>query len=74
MKRYANASGHSGVSAYAVTPDSIIVRFADGRLYEYNDERPGRAAVIRMKFLAARGRGLSTFISRNVRENFARKL
>jgi hypothetical protein len=74
MKRYGNRHGQSGVVAYSTTPASIIVRFANGDLYEYADTRPGRIIVDRMKVLAAAGRGLSTFIAQHVRENYARKL
>lgn len=74
MKRYGNTHGRSGVVAYATTPTSIIVRFVNGHLYEYSNARPGRAAVTRMKALAAAGRGLSTFIAQHVRDRYARKL
>lgn len=74
MKRYGNRHGQSGVVAYSATPKSIIVRFANGDLYEYAESKPGRAVVDRMKALAEAGRGLSTFISQHVRDNYARKL
>jgi hypothetical protein len=50
------------------------VRFRKEGRYLYNYEKPGRSTVEKMKRLAADGRGLSTFISRQVRENYAKRL
>ena len=74
MTRYRNLSGHSGVVAYETTPDSITLTFVGGERYVYTDARPGRATVDRMKTMAAEGQGLSTFVSRHVREDYERKL
>jgi hypothetical protein len=74
MQRYANHDGASGVVAYATGPAGIAVEFANGAIYVYDLERPGRQAVADMKRLARAGRGLSTYISRNVRDNYAKKL
>lgn len=73
MRPYRNLSGDSGVRAYATGPDFIDVRFASGEVYRYDYASTGRAAVERMKRLAADGRGLSTYIAKNVRERYARK-
>ena len=74
MQRYLNRSGESGVVAYELGPDSIAVRFVDGSVYVYDASQPGVAEVDEMKRLAQAGRGLSAYISRVVRENYARKL
>lgn len=74
MKRYANASGHSGVTAYEIRPDAITVAFRDGGVYRYTYASAGRDNVERMKLLAAAGRGLSTFITRSVRDRYAEQL
>ena len=74
MKPYADVSGTSGIVAYEATPGSIIIRFTGGARYEYNAQKPGPAAVRRMKALAERGRGLATYISRFVRDSYFRKL
>ncbi|GGY88683.1 hypothetical protein ACFFTM_14910 [Pseudoduganella plicata] len=71
MKRYRNLEGHSGVLAYDIRADAIAVKFAGGDVYEYTYGRPGRAHVEEMKRLALAGRGLSTYISRHVREDYA---
>ena len=71
MKRYRNLEGHSGVLAYDIRADAIAVKFAGGDVYDYTYARPGRAHVEQMKRLALAGRGLSTYISQHVREDYA---
>jgi hypothetical protein len=71
---YRNLNGNSGVTAYAIAPDAIHVRFVDDRhTYVYNYVQPGRRDVERMKTLARTGRGLSAYISRNVKTRYAVK-
>ncbi len=74
MQRYRNRSGDSGVVAYATREDSICVEFSSGEVYLYTSASTGRERVERMKALAQSGRGLSTFISQEVRGAYARKL
>lgn len=74
MPRYQNISGTSGVRSYQTGDDYIIVQFLTGEKYRYSYKRPGKTVVERMKKLAAAGKGLSTFISMSVRENYAQKL
>ena len=74
MPRYRNLDGRSGVLAYATTADSITLTFVDGKRYVYGAQRPGRAIVDHMKSLAQAGRGLSTYVSQHVRDNYERKL
>jgi len=71
MKRYRNLEGHSGVLAYDIRADAIAVKFAGGDVYDYTYARPGREHVEAMKRLALAGRGLSTYISQHVREQYA---
>ena len=75
MKPYKNLSGHSGVIAYAITEDAIHIRFRDGDAsnYLYDAASVGKADLETMKRLAQAGRGLSTFISRNVGDRYARR-
>ena len=73
MKRYANRSGNSGVVAYQVGTDSITVEFVDGQHYLYTYESAGADNVEHMKVLAAQGQGLSGFISKTVRNDYASK-
>lgn len=74
MTRYKDITGKSGVRAYRIGADYIEIKFKTGETYVYNYVRPGRLYVEQMKRLAEKGRGLSTFISRKVRERFCRKL
>lgn len=74
MQRYKNLDGDSGVVAYELGAQSIKVRFRDGHTYLYDQRATGRAAVADMQALAVAGRGLSTYISRFVRDRYAAKL
>lgn len=74
MERYGNQSGDSGVVAYEVGDRSITVRFRGGATYLYTYASAGEQAVERMKRLAASGRGLSSFISRSVKDHYAREV
>jgi hypothetical protein len=74
MQRYANLGGDSGVVAYAIAPGQITVRFRHGPAYVYDASAPGPGAVAEMQRLARAGRGLSTYISQQVRDRYARKL
>ena len=74
MQLYKNLGGNSGVSAYAISDDSITVQFNDGGTYLYNYNKPGAQSVERMKQLAISGRGLNSFISTSVKKNYASKL
>lgn len=74
LKRYGGLAGGSGVRAYATLPGAIAVEFVDGAVYLYTDASAGAACIARMHRLAAQGRGLSTLISRVVRNRFERRL
>lgn len=67
-------SGDSAVTGYEIGARSIAVEFQGDRVYEYTYASAGAASVERMKELARAGRGLSTFISRVVREKYARRV
>lgn len=75
MTPYKNLSGHSGIVAYAIFEDAIHVRFRDGDEpnYLYDAASVGPAKLATMKRLAQAGRGLATFISRTVRDAYARR-
>jgi hypothetical protein len=74
LTAYRNRSGHSGVAAYALLDDALIVQFDDGATCLYGPERPGRHHVGRMKSLALSGRGLNAYIRRYVREKHQAQL
>ena len=74
MRLYGNSSGNSGVKAYAIRQGAIEVEFVNGQAYLYDDAHTGPARIRRMQRLARAGRGLSTYISREVRQAYARRL
>ena len=75
MTPYRNLGGNSNVLAYEANADSIHVLFKSGAYqnYLYNSVCPGLAIVEKMKFLAAQGRGLNSYISSIVKNNYAQK-
>jgi hypothetical protein len=73
MERYKEISGDAGVYAFSAGKDHIKVQFKDRSVYLYNYAVTGKAAVEEMKRLAAKGKGLTTFINQQVRERYASK-
>jgi hypothetical protein len=71
---YTYHGGNSGVSAYNIGPNFIIVQFKSGERYLYNHVTPGRKHVEVMKKLAAHNEGLATYITQHVRDHYAAKL
>lgn len=70
---YLNLSGNSGVAAFALLRDSVVVQFGNGDIYLYGPQHPGERHVEHMKELAVSGHGLSTYISRVVRDDYEAK-
>ena len=69
METYKNLGGDSGVVAYEISSDRITVEFkGSSRLYVYSYASAGRNNVEQMKTLARSGRGLHSFIMRNVKD------
>lgn len=73
MKRYRNLEGHSGVTGYEAGHDYIKVQFGHEAIYLYTYASTGKRMIKRMKQLAEAGKGLSTYISRYVRNKYERK-
>jgi hypothetical protein len=73
MERYKNLSGNSGVVEYEIGPTFVKVRFSDGTIYRYTESSAGARHIQRMKNLARKGLGLSSFISSTVGEAYASK-
>jgi hypothetical protein len=63
-------SEKSGVNAFEIGGDYIIVAFKDGRIYLYNHEFPGEEPVEIMKERARDGKGLSSYINRDIRQYY----
>jgi hypothetical protein len=74
MKRYRNLDGNSGVTAYECGDGFIRIRFVNGDTYEYTDKTTGPEHVANMQKLARAGRGLATYVSRFVHDDYAHKL
>jgi hypothetical protein len=74
LQPYKNLAGDSGITHYEIGPDYIAVKFAGGgEPYVYDYRTPGAIHVDQMKLLADAGRGLGTYISRNVGRHYARR-
>ena len=72
MTPYGNLSGDSGVAAYEIGDDFIKVQFHHSpKHYVYDSAKPGWSRVQQMQRLAVAGRGLSTYISQHVKENYS---
>lgn len=74
MERYRNLGRNSGIRAYEIRKDSIIIQFSDGGTYLYNYSSAGSLNIEKMKTLALRGQGLNSFISITIRKKYASKL
>ena len=74
MQRYPDKSGRSGIEAFEVGKNYIIVEYKDGDRYLYSYEEPGKTDVEAMKELAREGIGLATYISQYVGKRYAAKL
>jgi hypothetical protein len=74
MKAYANIKGDSGVTGYESGTDNILVEFGHSTVYKYSYKSAGKAVIEKMKALAAKGRGLSTYISQKVRDKYESKI
>lgn len=73
MERYLNLGRDSGVALYEFGATSITVQFNDGASYLYTNESAGIEMIAEMKKLAIAGRGLNSFINKNVSKKYARR-
>ena len=74
MEIYCDTHGDSGVSAFEVGYDFIIVRFTKGGMYLYNYSKTGSHHVNNMIRLARTGNGLNGYINLNAKYSYARKI
>ena len=70
MEMYKDLGRDSGVHSFKVEADSIRVKFKDGKGYIYSYGATGRMHVEQMKLLAYQGRGLNSYINKNVRKAY----
>lgn len=73
MEPYKNLNGDSGVAGFENGSDYIRVQFKDGSVYLYTYASAGSSNIEEMKRLAVAGRGLNSFINKNVRKRYAKK-
>lgn len=68
MERYRNSGGDSGVSAYEIGSDYIIVKFSGtAKTYRYSYRKAGQNHVENLKRLAKSGSGLNSYINIHVK-------
>ena len=71
MPLYNNLSGNSNVYAYEIGIDYIRVQFnGTAKVYQYRYVKAGSYHVEQMKYLAQLGRGLNSYIMKNVRLSY----
>lgn len=74
MEKYKNLGGSSSVAAYETAKDSMKIRYTTHSVYLYTNQSAGSENIRKMKILAEAGKGLSTFIDKNVKDRFSRKV
>jgi hypothetical protein len=74
LEQYKDLSGGGGITAYKILEEGIIIEFQHKDLYLYDYVKPGKHHVEQMKILAGKGKGLTTYINQNIRNNYGRKL
>ena len=74
MTVYGNKGKDSGILAYEIQVDSITVRFSDFSEYLYTHASADSSNIEAMKNLARDGEGLNSFINRNVKTRYERKI
>lgn len=68
MERYRNSGRDSGISAFEIGPDYILVQFSGtAKTYRYSYRKAGQNHVETMKILARSGSGLNSYINRYVK-------
>lgn len=74
MIDYSNRGGDSGISAYEIKEDGIVVQFSTGTKYLYTNMSAGASNIEEMKKLATIGKGLNSFIMKYARTSYSKKL
>ena len=66
MQAYLNRSRRSRIISFETGHDYIKLHFQNGRLRVFNEKAYGVKAIADMKRLATEGRGLYTYILKNI--------
>lgn len=69
--RYGNRHGGSGVHAWRIDGDLLSVEFVDGAVYDYRRREVGARHFDAACAAARAGRGLSSCVSRHLRDRYA---
>jgi hypothetical protein len=72
--RYKNIGGASTVVRYELLKDVVTIQFKNNTVYNYSNQSAGPANIVKMKTLAAAGKGLGTFIDAHLKDLFMRKI
>jgi hypothetical protein len=72
--RYKNLGGDSKVVRYEIAKDAMTIHFADCSVYRYTNQTADPGNISKMKTLAVAGKGLGTFIDKNVKDRFSHKI
>ncbi len=68
MEKYLNRGGDSGVYAFEIGDDYIIIKFSSTiKTYTYSYRKAGVKHVENMKSLATSGSGLNSYINKYVK-------
>ena len=70
MEPYRNRSRTSPITGFEIADSFIDVHFRGAGTYRYSYRRPGKTHVDRMKRLARKGEGLTSYINRYVRGHY----
>ena len=70
FKEYQNLEGRSGIVGYRYSKKWIDVKFSDGSIYRWVEEKIGQSKLRTMKNLADNHRGLHGFINTNVKNDY----
>lgn len=73
-KRYKNLGGKSKVVRYEIVKDGMTIYFTDCSVYRYTNQSADPGNIKKMKELAVAGKGLGTFIEKNLADRFLRKV
>jgi len=71
LQAYGNRHGGSGVRAFSILGHTLSVEFSNGAVYDYRRRDVGVRRFEAACAAARKGRGLSTCISRHLRDRFA---
>jgi hypothetical protein len=74
FEKYKDLSGGAGITGYRFLDKGIILQFKYKDLYLYDDIRPGEHHVQQMKILAKKGKELTTYVNKYIRDNYREKL